>query len=138
MVETPNFPDKIKIIGLDDFFAAYKIYKASDSAANDYEFRQAGVRVVFSTGKITIGKHTYDVTDVQALESERFRMGNVITIKVDDFKKPLHKVSIDGFGRESGESLSKDFLRLYGKLEVLHFTSFSLEFLGLILKAVSI
>ena len=84
-------------------FAAYKIYKASDFAANDDEFRQAGVKVVFSTGKITIGKHIYDVTDVQGLESERFRMGTVITIKVDDFKKPLHKVSIDGFGREPGE-----------------------------------
>ena len=84
-------------------FAAYKIYKGGDFAANDDEFKQAGVKVVFSTGKISIGKYIYDVTDVHGLESERTGMVTRIIIKVDDFKKPIHKVQIDGFGRDPGE-----------------------------------
>lgn len=60
---------------------AYLIYKFATSdnySANDDEFNQAGVKVVFSTGKITIKNSTYDVKDVQGIESKVSGKGKLI------------------------------------------------------------
>ena len=72
---------------------------SSKHQVTDDSFEQAGVKVIFSTGKITIKGRTYDVNDVQGIEHRRISsIGTEVTIKVDDFKKPLYKIGISGFG----------------------------------------
>ena len=84
-------------------FLFYKFATSGNYTANDIEFKQAGVRVVFSTGKITIKNKTYDVKDVQGIESKASGKGKLIYIKVDDFNKPIHTISIVEFGNNAGE-----------------------------------
>ena len=59
-------------------------------------FEQAGVKVLFDTGKITIKNKTYDVKDVTGIETIFSQREHVVVIKVDDFNAPLHKIKILG------------------------------------------
>ena len=62
-------------------------------------FEQAGVKVVFSTGKITIKGKTYDVNAVQGIEHKVISsIGTEVFIKVDDFSHPIYKIGVSGFG----------------------------------------
>lgn len=90
--------------------ALYLIYKLSTTnrfKADENEFEQAGVRVVFDTGKITINGKTYDVNAVQGIESTKVRFGMTITLKVDDFKQPLHRVNIVGFNNAGDKFIQR-------------------------------
>lgn len=76
----------------------FKIVTTSSFKASDEAFEQAGVKVVFNTGKITIRGNTYNVEEVQGISSRIIsKFGTEVFIKVDDFKKPIHKIGISGF-----------------------------------------
>ncbi len=78
-----------------------KNFMSGSHKVNENEFEQAGVRVVFDTGKITIKGKTYDVDAVQGISSRKISsIGTEVTIKVDDFAKPIHRIGVTGFGGE--------------------------------------
>jgi len=81
----------------------FKITTSTKMVANDEAFSQAGVRVDFKSGTISIGRYTYDVNLVQGIESKQTaRFGMEVSIRVDDFKHPIHKVTITGMN-DAGE-----------------------------------
>lgn len=78
-------------------FIVYKVLKGTSFKSDGNSFEQGGVRVVFDTGKITIKGNTYDVKDVQGIETHYIsKVAALISFKVDDFKKPIQKVKIYG------------------------------------------
>jgi hypothetical protein len=116
-------PGIVYIIGIAIVaFAIYKFIKGDNYSASDDEFKQANVKVVFSTGKITIGKTTYNIDDVQAIEWQRHGMTTTFYIKVDDFKKPIHKVYVTDFGGEGSERFRQ---RLFAAIRKAGGLSFS-------------
>lgn len=81
-----------------------KLISNDKYTVNEYEFRQAGVLVTFATGKITIKGKTYNATDVQGIETLHIsKLAAQISIKVDDFNTPIHKIHIRGVGKGAAE-----------------------------------
>lgn len=96
----------VAVIGL----VIYLIFlnkKRTTVVVDENSFSQHGVRVDFSAGTITIKEHTYPVNKVTGINTvyDR-RSGGIVSIEVDDFIKPIHKVV---FGGTIGENQSKDF-----------------------------
>ena len=73
----------------------YAVLKSNKMIANDEMFEQAGVKVEFKTGALTINKKAYHVKQVTGIETKEvssFR--TIVYIKLDDFKTPLQTVDI--------------------------------------------
>lgn len=64
----------------------------------DY-FEQHGVKVHFLEKTISIKNHTYHVNQVTGIKSILGGSLKGVEIQVDDFKKPIHKIVIGGYGK---------------------------------------
>ncbi len=64
--------------------------------ADENQFSQAGVSVLFADGKVVIKNKEFDVNKIQSIRTEKVTFKNrtrsVCYIDIDDFDKPLHKV----------------------------------------------
>lgn len=83
-------------IGAMVVFIIWYYIRTNSYVANDQEFKQNGVRVVFADRTITIGKRTYSVDKVKGIRWERVANSSHVTIEVDDFDKPIHKIGVVG------------------------------------------
>ncbi|EHQ29796.1 hypothetical protein [Mucilaginibacter paludis] len=86
-------------------FAVYRFIRMFTSnivTANDDYFQQAGVRVDFKPGTITIKGKVYDVKKVTGINTVTQPGGGIrstigmVEISMDDFKKPIHRITISG------------------------------------------
>jgi hypothetical protein len=81
-------------------FYSLLFFKGVHYTVDDREFKQAGVRINFANNTITVKGKTYRVGQVTGIRMEAFtrshRHGNsiakTVTIDLDDFSKPHHKV----------------------------------------------
>ncbi|WP_276483047.1 hypothetical protein [Paraflavitalea pollutisoli] len=80
------------------YFIYKKVWGARLQVREDY-FEQHGVKVHFLDKTITIRSHTYHVNQVTGIKSILGGSLKGVEIQVDDFKKPIHKISIGGFGK---------------------------------------
>ncbi|MBO0929812.1 hypothetical protein [Fibrella aquatilis] len=95
----------LAIIGGVIYFLYTVSKKRKTVVVNENSFYQNGVKVDFTTGMITIGKHTYPVSKVTGIKSNTLvktkasilaNQGSV-DIEVDDFVKPVHKINFNGY-----------------------------------------
>lgn len=68
----------------------WKYRKDNTYTADEKGFLQAGILILYAARTITIGDKTYGVDDVKGIRLER---GSNVVIEVDDFDKPVHKIS---------------------------------------------
>ncbi|MBN8577589.1 MAG: hypothetical protein J0L66_11650 [Cytophagales bacterium] len=85
-------------------FLIYKILTKPRLQANEDFYEQHGVKVNFKEGTITIRNHRYTVNQVTGIKIIEPGSGKLTTrgveIEVDDFEKPIHKITIGGFGNQ--------------------------------------
>lgn len=82
----------------------YKYFAGRQVTVTENSFKQNGVLVTFNDGKIKIGKHVYNakqVTNIRTVThpnaSNVFRAATAyVKIEVDDFKRPVHQLTIIG------------------------------------------
>lgn len=89
----------IALIVLTLLYVIIHMIRSNTYTANDKLFSQAGVKIDFTDKTITIKGKKYDVNAVQGVSiTDKGRGGSIITINVDDFKKPVHKIGISAGG----------------------------------------
>lgn len=82
------------------YFIVKQVQKAN-LKVGDNSFEQHGVKVNFKEGTITIKNYTYNVNQVTAIRTvygSGLTTAKGVEIEVDDFKKPVHKIVVGGFG----------------------------------------
>jgi hypothetical protein len=101
-------------------FGIYRIvhmFTSNVVKANTDYFQQAGVKVDFRQKTITIKNKAYDVGSVTGINTITTSGGRgmgdairstigIVEIKMDDFKKPIHRVEISG-----GQGRADDFVQ---------------------------
>lgn len=84
------------VLGVIGYYYYVKV-QTNQFVANENEFSQAGVKVLFQERKITIQNKEYQVNQIKSIE--KVHKGNFchILIRTDDFQSPLHTVRITGY-----------------------------------------
>ncbi len=81
-------------------FYSLLFFKGVHYTVDDREFKQAGVRINFANNTITVKGKTYRAGQVTGIRMDALTsshkhgnsMAKTVTIELDDFKKPQHKI----------------------------------------------
>jgi hypothetical protein len=81
-------------------FYGLLFFKGVHYTVDDREFRQAGIKINFPDNTITVKGKTYKAGQVTGIRMDALTsshkhgnsMAKTVTIELDDFKKPQHKI----------------------------------------------
>jgi hypothetical protein len=94
------------LVSSEDGLIFYTTRKTGKITYDDNMFEQNRVRVEFNTGKITINGKSYNVNQVNGIETKKIAsLRSIISIKPDDFNKPVQIVMRPGAGEKFAQRL---------------------------------